>query len=86
MLYLIIKSRGEAKKKRSRGVSTVQREFSLLVTHTCTHSHPQEEHPGGHDCQRLTPPVCQALGQEGECLWNTVPPDLTASAGLPGGQ
>ena len=53
--------------------------FPLLGTHSCTHSHPQEEQPGGHYCQRLTPPVCQALGQVGECLWNTAPPDLAAS-------
>ena len=43
------------------------------------HSHPQEEQPGGHYWQRLTPPVCQALGHIGECLWNTDPPDLAAS-------
>uniref|UniRef100_A0A3Q1M7I5 Phospholipase A2, group XVI n=1 Tax=Bos taurus TaxID=9913 RepID=A0A3Q1M7I5_BOVIN len=47
---------------RSRGVSTVHREFSFAC-HACTHFHSQEEQPGGHYCQRLTPPVCQALGQ-----------------------
>ena len=52
----------------------MQREFSLLVTHTCMHSHPQEEQPGAHYCQKLTPPVCQALGQGGACLWNTAHP------------
>lgn len=66
----------------------MQREFSLLVTHACTQSYPLDEQPGGHYCQRLTPSVCQVWVREGVSVEYRapLPPNLAASAGLPGGQ